>query len=94
MKDLQHFAIKQTTHLNMINLVGWASCPPLFRELKKINYPILWGEYVVFPMDWAGETPTPQERIGYFLFVSALSNLDEMSCKSIYSFASFTELNS
>ncbi len=40
------------------------------RELQEINYPILWGGRLARPMDWAGETPTPQELIGYFLFGS------------------------
>ncbi|MHC5929490.1 glycosyltransferase family 39 protein, partial [Nostoc sp.] len=37
-----------------------------FRELQEINYPILWGGHPARPVHRAGETPTPQELIGYF----------------------------
>ncbi|MEH2147951.1 glycosyltransferase family 39 protein [Nostoc sp.] len=37
-----------------------------FRELQEINYPILWGGHPARPVFMAGETPTPQELIGYF----------------------------
>ncbi len=46
------------------------------RELQEINYTILWGGRLARPMDWAGETPTPQELIGYFLFGSPLSSIN------------------
>ena len=39
---------------------------PQARELQEINYPILWGGHLARPVYRAGETPTPQELIGYF----------------------------
>ncbi len=49
-------------------------------ELKKINYPILWGGHPVRPMDWAGETPTPQEYWIFFdlsVINEALNSINE-----------------
>ncbi|MEH1825006.1 MAG: hypothetical protein V7L22_06510 [Nostoc sp.] len=42
----------------------------LMRELQEINYPILWSGHLARPVDMALVSPTPQESIGYFLFVS------------------------
>ncbi|RCJ24561.1 hypothetical protein A6S26_18650 [Nostoc sp. ATCC 43529] len=44
----------------------------LFRDYQEINYPILWGGHLVRPKPWAGETPTPQEKLYVFLFGSPL----------------------
>ncbi|RCJ25798.1 hypothetical protein A6S26_15845 [Nostoc sp. ATCC 43529] len=43
------------------------------RDYQEINYPILWGGHLVRPKPWAGETPTPQEKLYVFLFGSPLA---------------------
>ncbi|MEH1768881.1 MAG: hypothetical protein V7L27_05695 [Nostoc sp.] len=46
------------------------------RELQEINYPILWGGHLARHLDWAGETPTPQELIEYFFIWKSLTWID------------------
>ncbi|MEH2151177.1 hypothetical protein [Nostoc sp.] len=61
------------------------------RELQEINYPILWGGRLARPIDWAGETPTPQELIGYFFICKSLMPLSNRLVTGLLNVMEFVE---